>query len=114
MEDDAKSFKQYTARSMGPGLRRDDVALCNGRQTMISHLRPGVIAALAGLALDQASKLWLLFVYDLAHRRAVKVTPLLDLILPWNAGNSVGWFQKQRAHRLRAQTPLTTARATAP
>jgi signal peptidase II len=60
---------------------------------MISHLRPGVIAALAVLALDQASKLWLLFVFDLAHRGAVKVTPFLDLVLAWNVGISFGWFQ---------------------
>jgi signal peptidase II len=58
-----------------------------------SHLRPGVIAALAVLALDQASKLWLLFVFDLAHRGAVKVTPFLDLVLAWNVGISFGWFQ---------------------
>jgi signal peptidase II len=60
---------------------------------MISQLRPGVIAALAVLALDQASKLWLLFVFDLAHRDAVKVTPFLDLVLAWNVGISFGWFQ---------------------
>jgi signal peptidase II len=60
---------------------------------MTSHLRPGVIAALAVLALDQASKLWLLFVFDLAHRGAVKVTPFLDLVLAWNVGISFGWFQ---------------------
>jgi signal peptidase II len=78
---------------MGPGFRRDDVALCIGYHAMTSHLRPGVIAALAVLALDQASKLWLLFVFDLAHRGAVKVTPFLDLVLAWNIGISFGWFQ---------------------
>ena len=82
---------------MGPGFRRDDVALCIGRQTMISHLRPGVIAALAVLALDQASKLWLLFVFDLAHRGAVKVTPFFDLVLALNTGISYGWFQNEGA-----------------
>ena len=60
---------------------------------MTSHLRPGVIAALAVLALDQASKLWLLFVFDIAHRGAVKVTPFFDLVLAWNVGISFGWFQ---------------------
>jgi signal peptidase II len=60
---------------------------------MTSHLRPGLIAALAVLGLDQASKLWLLFVFDLAHRGAVKVTPFLDLVLAWNIGISFGWFQ---------------------
>jgi signal peptidase II len=60
---------------------------------MISHLRPGVIAGLAVLALDQASKLWLLFVFDIAQRGAVKVTPFFDLVLAWNVGISFGWFQ---------------------
>ena len=58
-----------------------------------SHLRPGVIAALAVLALDQASKLWLLFVFDIVRRGAVQVTPFFDLVLAWNVGISFGWFQ---------------------
>ena len=58
-----------------------------------SHLRFGVIAALAVLVLDQASKLWLLFVFDIARRGAVKVTPFFDLVLAWNVGISFGWFQ---------------------
>jgi signal peptidase II len=60
---------------------------------MNSHLRPGIIAALAVLALDQASKLWLLFVFDIGHRGAVNVTPFFDLVLAWNPGISFGWFQ---------------------
>jgi signal peptidase II len=58
-----------------------------------SHLRSGVIAAVAVLALDQASKLWLLFVFDIARRGAVAVTPFFDLVLAWNVGISFGWFQ---------------------
>src|SRR6266566_8987261 len=58
-----------------------------------THVRPGVIAAVAVLALDQASKLWLLFVFDIARRGAVKVTPFFDLVLAWNVGISFGWFQ---------------------
>jgi signal peptidase II len=61
------------------------------------HLRPGVIAALAVLALDQASKLWLLFVFDIAHRGAASVTPFFDLVLAWNPGISFGWFQNDSA-----------------
>ncbi len=60
---------------------------------MTSRLRPGIIAALVVLALDQAAKLWLLFVFDIAHRGAVKLTPFLDLVLAWNVGISFGWFQ---------------------
>ncbi len=60
---------------------------------MTPHLRFGVIAAVATLAIDQASKLWLLFVFDLARRGAVRLTPFLDLVLAWNVGISFGWFQ---------------------
>src|ERR1700716_639800 len=62
---------------------------------MNSHLRPGIIAAVAALALDQASKLWLLFVFDIARRGAVAVTPFFDLVLAWNVGISFGWFQSE-------------------
>jgi signal peptidase II len=71
---------------MGPGLRRDD-------GDMTSPLRPGIIAAIATLLLDQASKLWLLYVFDIGHRGTVQVTPFFDLVLAWNIGISFGWFQ---------------------
>jgi signal peptidase II len=76
---------------MGPRFRGDDVAV--GVERMNSHLRPGVIAAVAALALDQASKLWLLFVFDIGHRDPVRVTPFFDLVLDWNIGISFGWLQ---------------------
>ena len=60
---------------------------------MNSYLRAGIIAAVVALVLDQASKLWLLFVFDLGRRGAVKVTPFFDLVLAWNTGISYGWFQ---------------------
>ena len=62
---------------------------------MNSHLHTGVIAAIAALALDQASKLWLLFVFDIARRGAVRITPFFDLVLAWNVGISFGWFQSE-------------------
>jgi signal peptidase II len=62
---------------------------------MTPHLRPGILAAIAVLVADQASKLWLLFVFDIAHRGAVRVTPFFDLVLTWNTGISYGWFQDQ-------------------
>ena len=64
---------------------------------MTSRLRPGIIAALAVIALDQASKLWLLRVFDIVRRGAVKVTPFFDLVLAWNTGISYGWFQNEGA-----------------
>ena len=57
------------------------------------RLLPGVIAAVLTLALDQASKLWLLFVFDIARRGTVQVTPFFDLVLAWNIGISFGWLQ---------------------
>lgn len=60
-------------------------------------MRPGILAALAVIAIDQATKLWLLYVFDIVHRGAVKVTPFFDLVLAWNTGISYGWFQNESA-----------------
>ena len=77
---------------MGPRFRGDDAGFCVGRQ-MTAHVRPGAIAAVTVLMLDQASKLWLLRVFDIGHRGSVKLTPFFDLVLAWNPGISFGWFQ---------------------
>src|ERR1700743_1595842 len=77
---------------------------------LTSHLRPGVIAALVVLALDQASKLWLLFIFDIAHKGVVRVTPFFDLVLAMNPGISFGWFQNDSA---LAQIVLMTIKAVA-
>jgi signal peptidase II len=71
---------------MGPGFRQDDGA-------MTSPLRAGIITALATLLIDQASKLWLLNVFDIGHRGTVRVTSFFDLVLAWNIGISFGLFQ---------------------
>jgi signal peptidase II len=60
---------------------------------LTAPFRSGLIAAVVTLVLDQASKLWLLFVFDIGHRGAVKVTPFFDLVLAWNPGISFGWLQ---------------------
>src|SRR3954462_4398659 len=78
---------------MGPGVRRDDGVFCGSRSQSPPPPRAGILAAIATLILDQASKLWLLFVFDLARRGAVKITPFFDLVLAWNVGISFGWFQ---------------------
>jgi signal peptidase II len=64
---------------------------------MSPYLRLGVIAALAVLVLDQASKFWLVRVFDIARRGTVKLTPFFDLVLAWNQGISFGWFQNDSA-----------------
>lgn len=73
-------------------------------------LRSGILAAVAALILDQASKLWLLFVFDLGRRGAVTVTPFLDLVLAWNTGISYGWFAESGA---TGQTVLVAVKAVA-
>jgi len=55
--------------------------------------RSGLIAAMITLVIDQASKVWLLQVFELGRRGAVAVTPFFDLVLAWNTGISYGWFQ---------------------
>jgi signal peptidase II len=75
-----------------------------------AHLRPGVIAALVVLALDQASKLWLLKIFDIAHKGAVSVTPFFDLVLAMNPGISFGWFQNDG---MLAQIVLLTIKVVA-
>lgn len=59
----------------------------------MTPLRAGILAAMVTLMADQASKLWLLNVFDLARRGAVRVTPFFDLVLAWNIGISFGWLQ---------------------
>lgn len=50
---------------------------------------------MAALVLDQASKQWLLQVFDLPRRGSVAVTPFFDLVMAWNTGISYGWFQNE-------------------
>jgi signal peptidase II len=57
--------------------------------------RFGVIVALTACAADQAVKLWLLNVFDLANRGIVRLTPFLDLVLTWNTGISYGLFPQE-------------------
>ena len=67
--------------------------------TVLSYLsgpftRYGLIVAVVTAVIDQASKLWLLFVFDIGAKRIVHITPFLDLVLAWNTGISYGWFQQ--------------------
>ena len=57
--------------------------------------RFGLLVALAAAAVDQATKLWLLFVLDLGGRGIVTLTPFLDLVLTWNTGISYGLFRQE-------------------
>jgi signal peptidase II len=56
--------------------------------------RLGLMTAAVTTLLDQALKLWLLFVFDLQSRGVVRLTPFADLVLVWNKGISYGLFQQ--------------------
>ena len=73
-------------------------------------LRSGLIAAVVALVADQASKLWLLHVFDIGHRGMVHVTPFFDLVLAWNTGISYGWLQNMGS---TGQTLLMAGKAVA-
>lgn len=62
-----------------------------------SARRAGIIAAAAVLALDQASKLWVYHVFDIAARGVVEVTPFFNIVLVWNRGISYGLLQQDTA-----------------
>jgi len=57
--------------------------------------RLGLYAAVATAALDQALKLWLLFVFDLGGRGRVPLGRFVDLVLTWNTGVSYGLFKQE-------------------
>ena len=57
--------------------------------------RLGLVVAAASAVIDQASKLWLLYVFDLGARMPVRLAPFLDLVLVWNKGISYGLFQQE-------------------
>jgi len=69
-----------------------------------------VLTAIVTLIVDQAAKLWLLFLFDIAHRGAVKVTLFFDLVLAWNISISFGWFQNDSP---AAQIALMVVKASA-
>ena len=56
--------------------------------------RIGLLVAGISAALDQASKVWLLYVFDLPARAPVRLAPFLDLVMTWNKGISYGLFQQ--------------------
>ena len=50
--------------------------------------RIGIATALVTLVLDQVTKLYTLFVFDLPVREPVRLAPFMDLIVVWNHGIS--------------------------
>jgi signal peptidase II len=54
----------------------------------------GAAAASVTVLLDQVTKVWLIFGFDLGRRGLVPLAPMLDLVLTWNTGISYGLFQQ--------------------
>ena len=81
---------------------------------LLSHVRGpftqlGLTAALIVGILDQGSKLWLLYGFDLADRGRVVLAPVADLVLVRNYGISYGWFQWLGGSARWALVALTAA-----
>jgi signal peptidase II len=55
----------------------------------------GLVVALIACVIDQVSKLYLLFVFDLAANGPVRLGPFFDFVLTRNTGISYGLFQTQ-------------------
>jgi signal peptidase II len=60
-----------------------------------SQMRFGLAVAAVACLLDQASKIYLLFVFDIAAREPVRIGPFIDIVLARNPGISYGLFQTQ-------------------
>jgi signal peptidase II len=60
----------------------------------MSSARLGYLAAVLTFAADQASKLYLLFGYELPLREPVALGPFVNLIVVWNRGISYGLLQQ--------------------
>ena len=60
----------------------------------MSPPRLGLWVAAATFAADQASKLGLLFGYDLPVREPVRLAPFAEFVVVWNRGISYGLFQQ--------------------
>ena len=75
---------------MGRGARQGERLMFWGPVT-----RFGLAVAVASAAVDQAVKLWLIFVFELGARGVVMLAPFLDLVLTWNTGISYGLFPQE-------------------
>lgn len=62
--------------------------------TLAPPARAAFWLAGATLVVDQAIKLWALFVFDLAAKGRVALLPVFDLVLIWNRGISYGLLQQ--------------------
>lgn len=76
----------------GGGRSRSSKSAPTNGWTLASIL--GLSIALITLVLDQATKLYTLYVYDLPMKEPVELNPFVNLIVVWNRGISYGLFQQ--------------------
>lgn len=57
--------------------------------------RLGLIIGATTLVLDQISKLWVLFVFELPLKGRVALMPFVDFVMVWNRGISYGLMQQE-------------------
>ena len=62
--------------------------------TLAPPARSAFLVAALIFVVDQAVKLWALFVFDLGSHGRVPVLPVFDLVLIWNRGISYGLLQQ--------------------
>ena len=55
----------------------------------------GLVVTVLSCAVDQGSKFWLLYDFDLQNRSPFALTPFVDLLLTFNTGISYGLFPQQ-------------------
>ena len=74
-----------------------EMAEADGQQSYVwGPLTPlGLTIALLAGVVDQVSKLWLLYGFDLESRVPVAIAPFVDLVVTWNSGISYGLFQQR-------------------
>lgn len=70
-----------------------EAALIATTQTKVRLL--GGASAFLMLLVDQAHKLWMLNVFDIANRQPVSVLPFFDLVMAWNRGVSYSLFEAE-------------------
>jgi signal peptidase II len=80
------------------------------RLKLWSPLSP-VVAGVAALvfAVDQLHKWWMLNVYDIIEKSAVRITSFFDLVMVWNKGVSYGLFATHTQGWLIAVSLVITA-----
>ncbi|MDE2578136.1 MAG: signal peptidase II [Hyphomicrobiales bacterium] len=69
----------------------------------------GLVLAAAAFALDQASKHWMIAVFDIASRQPIRLAPFLDVVMAWNPGVSYSLLPFMGRYGLLAVAGLAVA-----